>query len=65
MVVDILIETLVLVLSGSLRLFATLNAGALVVFLFSEVRHNSGLRAASLKSFESAVQRFVLFNAYF
>ena len=56
---------LVLVFSGGLGLFAALYARTLVVFLFSEVRHNSGLRAASLKSFESAVQRFVLFNAYF
>ena len=56
---------LILVFSSGLRFLAALNAGTLIVFLFSEIRQNSGLRAASLESLESAVQRFILFYAYF
>lgn len=56
---------LIFVFSSGLRFLAALYAGTLIVFLFSEVRQNSGLCAASLESLESAVQRFILFYAYF
>ena len=44
------IISLVLILSCSLRLFAALDAGTLIVFLFSQVGKNAVLGAVALKS---------------
>ena len=60
-----LIETLILVLAGSLGLFAALDAGALVVLLLSEVSQNAGLGAAALESLQSVVQRLVFLDVDF
>ena len=59
------IETLILVLACCFRLFTALDAGALVVLLFSQVGQNAGLCAAALKSFQSVVQRLVFLDINF
>ena len=60
-----LIEALILVLACCFGLFTTLDAGALVVLLFSQVSQNAGLCTASLKSFKSVVQRLVFLDVNF
>ena len=59
------IISLILVLPGSLRLLAALDAGALVIFLFTEVSENASLGAVSLKSLKSTVQRLVFLDMDF
>ena len=60
-----LVVALVLVLTSSLRLFAATNAGALVVLLAAQIRHDAGLGTAALKSLERVVQRLVLLDVDF
>ena len=60
-----LVVTLILVLASSLRLFAATNAGALVVLLAAQIRHDAGLGTAALKSLERVVQRLVLLDVDF
>lgn len=48
-----------------LALLATSYAGALVVLMLTEIRKYTGLCAGTLKSSESAVQRFILLYADF
>ena len=59
------IISLVLILSCSLRLFAALDAGTLIVFLFSQVGKNAVLGAVALKSSQCAVQRLIFLDMYF
>ena len=54
-----LVVTLILVLASSLRLFAATNAGALVVLLAAQIRHDAGLGTAALKALQRALQRLV------
>ena len=60
-----LVITLILVLASSLRLFAATNAGALVVLLAAQIRHDAGLGTAALKSLERIVQRLILLDVDF
>ena len=60
-----LIETLVAVLASSLRLLATLNAGALIMLSATDLSQNTGLGAAALKTLQSAIQRFIFLNVDF
>jgi len=50
-----LVSTLVLVLASGLRLFSALHAWTLVVFLLSEIGHNTGLGTVALESFKSII----------
>lgn len=59
------IISLILVLAGSLALFTTLYAGALVVLLLSQILENACLGAATLESFKSIVQRFIFLDIDF
>ena len=59
------IISLVSVLAGSLGLLAALDAGALVVLLAAQIRHDAGLGTAALKSLERVVQRLVLLDVDF
>ena len=60
-----LVVTLILVLACSLRLFAATNAGALVVLLAAQIRHDASLGTAALKSLERVVQRLILLDVDF
>ena len=60
-----LVISLVLILACSLALLTTLNAGALVVLLLSQVCQNAGLCTTALKSFKSIVQRLVFLDIDF
>ena len=60
-----LVITLILVLASSLRLFAATNAGALVVLLAAQIRHDAGLGTAALKSLQSTFQGLVLLDVNF
>ena len=53
------------VLPGSLRLLATLDAGALVVLATAHFGQNTGLGAAALEALQGAVQRLIFSNADF
>ena len=50
---------LLLVLPGSLRLLAALDAGALVVLTLTNLGQHTRLGAAALKALQSALQRLV------
>ena len=60
-----LIETLVAVLASSLRLLATLDAGALVMLSAADLSQDASLSAATLKTLQSAIQRLVFLNMNF
>ena len=60
----ILVETL-LVLTGSFRLLLTLQAGADVVLTLLNFGNNALLCTATLKTAQSALQRFVFLDANF
>jgi hypothetical protein len=56
-----LIVTL-LVLTSSLRLLATLDAGALIMLSLTNLSQNTSLSAATLETLQSAVDGFVFLN---
>lgn len=47
------------ILSGSFRLLTTLHTGAFVMLTLTDLCQNTGLNAATLKAFQSAIQRFI------
>jgi len=60
-----LIIALILVLASCLGFLTTLDAGALVVLLLSQICHNTGLCTAALESLKSVVERFVFLDVDF
>ena len=47
------------ILSGSFGLLTTLHTGAFVMLTLTDLCQNTGLNAATLKAFQSAIQRFI------
>ena len=60
-----LVISLVFILSRSLGFLAAFDAWALVVLLFPQIRQHSRLSAVTLKAFQSAIQRLVIFDMDF
>ena len=60
-----LIETLIAVLASSLRLLATLDAGALIMLSATDLGQNTSLSTATLKTLQCAIQRFIFLNMDF
>ena len=58
----ILVIALIAVLTGSLALLAALDTGALIALSLADLRHDTGLGAASLKALERAVERFAFLD---
>ena len=63
----ILVESIVFlaILPGSLRLLATLDAGALVVLATAHLGQNTGLGAAALEALQGVLQRLALADMNF
>ena len=53
------------ILAGGLGLFAALDAGALVMLTLTHLSQHTGLGAAALKAFQSALQRLVFSHTDF
>ena len=58
----ILVIALIAVLTGSLALLAALDTGALIALSLADLRHDTGLGAASLEALERAVERFAFLD---
>ena len=56
---------LLAVLTGSLRLLAALNAGALIMLALTNLGQHARLGTATLKALQGALQRFILSHTDF
>ena len=56
------IEALILIFACCFRFFAPLDAGALIILLFTEISQNTGFRAATFETLQSAIQGFIFLH---
>ena len=56
------IEALILVFASGFRFFATLDAGALVILLLTEIGQNTGFCTTAFKTLQRAIQGFIFLH---